>query len=48
MGNDEGGGPTRVAKVRAGAERSRRAASRHAELDNRDYVGRADDALFKN
>lgn len=26
MGNDEGGGPTGVAKVRSGAERSRRAA----------------------
>lgn len=45
MGNDEGGGPTGVAKVRSGAERSRRAAPRR---DNRDYVGRADDALFKN
>lgn len=42
MGNDEGG-PTGVAKVRSGAERSRR-----ANLNNRDYVGRADDALFKN
>lgn len=42
MGNDEGG-PTGLAKVRSGAERPRR-----AELDNRDYVDRADDALFKN
>lgn len=30
MGNDEGGGPTGVAKVRSGAERSRRAAPRRA------------------
>lgn len=53
MGNDEGGSGSVWADVRragsgkreAGAERPRRV---EPVWNNRDYLGRADDALFKN